>query len=78
MTKNEDFDVVIIGSGVSGLVCGCYLQKAGLKVAIMEAREEAGGGRMAHEMMRPGHPVQSCIWGGARLYHAAPAQSGAG
>jgi phytoene dehydrogenase-like protein len=63
MTKKEDFDVVIIGSGVSGLVFGCYLQKAGLKVAILEAREEAGGGRMAHELMRPGYPVQSCVWG---------------
>lgn len=63
MTKKEDFDVVIIGSGVSGLVAGCYLQKAGLNVAILEAREEAGGGRMAHEMLRPGQPVQSCVMG---------------
>lgn len=63
MEKQAAFDVVIIGSGVSGLVCGCYLQKAGLKVAIMESREEAGGGRMAHEMMRPGYLVQSCVYG---------------
>lgn len=63
MSRAEDFDVAIIGSGVSGLVCGCYLQKAGLKVAIFEAREEAGGGRMAHEIMRPGYVVQPCVWG---------------
>ncbi|MBU0476381.1 MAG: NAD(P)/FAD-dependent oxidoreductase [Bacteroidetes bacterium] len=62
MANKEDFDIAIIGSGVSGLVCGCYLQKAGLKVAIFEAREEAGGGRMVHEAMRPGHLVQSCVW----------------
>lgn len=62
MADKEGFDVIIIGSGVAGLVCGCYLQKAGLKVAIVEAREEAGGGRMAHEAMRPGHLVQSCVW----------------
>ncbi len=63
MAKTEDFDVVIIGSGVSGMVCGCYLQKAGLKVAVLEAREEAGGGRMGHELMRPGYVVQPCVWG---------------
>ena len=78
MAKKEDFDVVIIGSGVSGLVCGCYLQKAGLKVAILEAREEAGGGRMAHEMMRPGLSGSVLYLGGYGLYHAASAQSGAG
>src|SRR4030042_6313578 len=63
MPKTEDFDIVIVGSGVAGLVCGCYLQKAGLKVAILEAREEAGGGRMASEMMRPGYLTQACVWG---------------
>jgi len=34
MAGKQDFDVIIVGSGVSGLVCGCYLQKAGLKVAL--------------------------------------------
>ena len=63
MGKTEDFDVAIIGSGAAGLVCGCYLQRAGLKVAIFENREEAGGGRMGHEAMRPGYVAQSCIWG---------------
>ena len=63
MAKKEDFDVVIIGSGISGLVCGCYLQKAGLSVAILEAQEEAGGGRAVNESMRPGYLVQSHVWG---------------
>src|SRR3989304_771556 len=57
----EDFDVVIVGSGVSGLVCGCYLQKAGLKVAILEARDEAGGGRMGPGLVGPGGPVSAGV-----------------
>ena len=28
----EAYDAVIIGAGISGLVCGCYLAKAGMKV----------------------------------------------
>ena len=30
------FDFVIIGAGISGLICGCYLAKSGFKVLIVE------------------------------------------
>lgn len=40
--KNR-YDVVIIGSGIAGLVCGCYLAKAGLKVVILEQHSSPGG-----------------------------------
>jgi prolycopene isomerase len=39
----DQYDVVIIGAGVSGLVCGCYLAKAGMKVLIVERRANVGG-----------------------------------
>ncbi len=39
----EKFDVVIIGAGIGGLVCGCYLAKAGLKVLIVEQQDKPGG-----------------------------------
>ena len=39
----EKYDVVIIGAGVGGLVCGCYLAKAGLKVLIVEKNDKPGG-----------------------------------
>ena len=42
--KTKEYDVVIIGAGPNGLMCGGYLAKAGLKVAICEARHETGGG----------------------------------
>ena len=41
MTKA--FDVIIIGGGHNGLVCGFYLARAGLKVRILEARDIVGG-----------------------------------
>lgn len=42
MKKNE-YDVVIIGAGIGGLVCGCYLAKAGKKVLIVERNSYPGG-----------------------------------
>lgn len=36
-------DVVIIGAGHNGLVCGCYLARAGLSVLVLEASETPGG-----------------------------------
>jgi len=38
-----DFDIIIIGSGMGGLVCGCYLAKAGKKVLIVEKNSQPGG-----------------------------------
>lgn len=41
--KKEHYDVIIIGAGIGGLVCGCYLAKAGMKVLIVEKNLQAGG-----------------------------------
>src|SRR5512139_3394531 len=37
------YDAAIIGAGISGLVCGCYLAKAGMKVLIVEQHSKPGG-----------------------------------
>ena len=42
--KSKEYDVTIIGAGPNGLICGAYLARAGLKVALMERRHETGGG----------------------------------
>lgn len=42
-SDNTIHDAVIIGAGISGLVCGCYLAKAGLKVLIAEQHNKPGG-----------------------------------
>jgi len=41
--KQNDYDVIIIGAGISGLVCGCYLAKAGIKTLIVEQNVLPGG-----------------------------------
>ncbi len=41
--SEDSYDVVIIGAGISGLVCGCYLAKAGMKVLIAEQHSKPGG-----------------------------------
>jgi phytoene dehydrogenase-like protein len=44
INKGENvYDAVIIGAGMSGLVCGCYLAKAGMKVLIVEQHNTPGG-----------------------------------
>jgi phytoene dehydrogenase-like protein len=49
--SEERYDGLIIGSGQHGLILGCYLAKAGLKVAILERRMMYGGGL---ETVQPG------------------------
>jgi NADPH-dependent glutamate synthase beta subunit-like oxidoreductase len=39
-----DADVIIIGSGMAGLTCGCLLAKKGLKVLMIEKNQRGGSG----------------------------------
>src|SRR5579862_3696800 len=39
----DTYDAVIIGGGHNGLVCGAYLARAGLAVAVVEQSARAGG-----------------------------------
>jgi phytoene dehydrogenase-like protein len=39
----DSYDAVIIGAGISGLVCGCYLARSGLKVVVAEQHHKPGG-----------------------------------
>ncbi len=41
--QNGAYDVIVIGAGISGLVCGCYLAKAGLKILLVEQHDKPGG-----------------------------------
>ena len=41
--KKDQYDAIIVGAGIGGLVCGCYLVKAGMKVLIIEKNGKPGG-----------------------------------
>lgn len=44
------FDVIVIGAGVNGLTAGAYLAKAGLKVAVVERRNECGAFALTEDL----------------------------
>ena len=43
------YDVIVIGGGHNGLVCGAYLAKAGLRTLVLERREIFGGAAVTEE-----------------------------
>ncbi len=58
-TIKNDYDVVVIGAGISGLVCGCYLAKAGFKTLIVEKNAKPGGYCMSFR--RKGYFFDACV-----------------
>lgn len=50
----REFDIIVVGGGLNGLTAAAYLQKAGLKVAIFERRDEAGTFCATEEVIYPG------------------------
>lgn len=41
--NNTNYDIAIIGSGLSGLICGYILSKEGYKVVLLEKNKQVGG-----------------------------------
>src|SRR5580704_157888 len=52
------YDVIIVGAGHNGLVCGSYLAKSGLKVCVLERRSLVGGACVTEEVW-PGYKVST-------------------
>ena len=49
MATQPNHDVVIIGGGHNGLICGAYLARAGLKVVVVEQHNTVGGAAVTQE-----------------------------
>ncbi len=43
------YDALVLGGGHNGLVCACYLARAGLKVRVLERRSVLGGAAVTEE-----------------------------
>jgi all-trans-retinol 13,14-reductase len=40
LQQNQPYDVVIIGSGLGGLLCATLLAKEGMKVCVLEKNKQ--------------------------------------
>lgn len=49
MNPGATVDAIVVGAGHNGLVCACYLAKAGLKVRMLERRKVVGGAAVTEE-----------------------------
>jgi phytoene dehydrogenase-like protein len=49
MTKSDNFDAVVIGSGLGGLTAGALLAKSGLSVCVLERHTSPGGAASVFE-----------------------------
>ena len=47
-------DVVVVGAGHDSLITAGYLAKAGLEVAVLEAKDIIGGNTVTEELTLPG------------------------
>lgn len=47
--KRPEFDVIVVGGGHNGLVCACYLARAGQRVLVLERRDVIGGAAVTEE-----------------------------
>ena len=68
--------IMFVGAGIAGVICGAYLAKGGLRVAIFEKNDRVGG-RMKIDKTSPGftgfeHWVAfGQGWGGGAWYQAS-------
>ncbi len=73
----QKYDAIVVGAGINGLACACYLQKSGLKTLILEKRNECAPFALTEDIFGAGIPVDthagvcflpmSPVWGDLEL-----------
>lgn len=70
MVKRDEWDAIVVGSGMGGLVCAAYLAVSGRRVLVLEQHDVAGGNshvfrrRRAYEFDVGVHYLGDCGPGG--------------
>lgn len=54
VNDSNRYDVIVVGAGHNGLVCACYLARAGRRVLVIERRPVVGGAVCTEEIV-PGY-----------------------
>lgn len=72
-----DFDHIVVGSGINGLVCAAMLAGKGKRVAVLERSDRAGGCMRTEEITAPGfhHDVMAATF---VLFLTSPAHEALG
>src|ERR1700712_4182777 len=77
--SKKDYDAVVVGSGPNGLAAAITMQRAGLSVLLLEAKDTIEGGLPTEELTLPGfkHDVCSAIHpmaAGSPFFQSLPLQ----
>lgn len=59
MTRS--YDAIVVGAGHNGLVCACYLARAGLEVLVVERTDRIGGACVTEELF-PGFRISTASY----------------
>jgi monoamine oxidase len=70
--SSAEYDVLVIGAGVAGLVAARVLTRAGKRVAVIEARDRIGGRILTERFTAPGAESTIPIELGAEFIHGMP------
>jgi monoamine oxidase len=70
-----DYDVLIVGAGVAGLVAGRLLADAGMRVALLEARERIGGRIFTQRAATASAGTATPVELGAEFIHGLPPET---